>query len=123
MDEGRVYLTGISCGTEAIWDYLAEHANEIVAAAVPIAGGMPPGAGCGPAAVPVWAFHGERDEVFPAGDVSSQIETLKDCDGAQLELTLYPDTFTTHGRGPTTSRRATTSTPGCCSSTSADAGR
>lgn len=93
VDEARVYLTGISCGAEATWDYLAEHGDDLVAAAAPIAGAMPPGTGCAPAAVPVWAFHGEDDEFFTSRDVSSQIQKLKDCDGAQVELTLYPDPF------------------------------
>ena len=34
----RVYLTGVSCGAIGVWDYIAVHGDELIAAAVPIAG-------------------------------------------------------------------------------------
>lgn len=99
VDPSRVYLTGISCGAIGIWDYLATHGDEVVAAAVPISGHALwalEEAGCAPLAkVPVWAFHGADDEVVPVSYVEEQIDEIHACDGADaaaLELTVYPDT-------------------------------
>ena len=38
IDPSRVYLTGLSCGAIGLWNYLGAHGNELVAAAIPIAG-------------------------------------------------------------------------------------
>jgi predicted peptidase len=66
VDRGRVYLTGQSCGAYGAWDYLAAHRNDVVAAAVLIAGDGNPAlaeAGCALARVPIWAIHGDSDPV------------------------------------------------------------
>jgi predicted peptidase len=60
VDPTGVYLTGYSCGAVGVWDYLGDHTNEAVAAAVPIAGDGRPAiekAGCDLGKVPIWAFH------------------------------------------------------------------
>ena len=73
VDPTRIYVTGLSCGAIGLWNYLAAHRNELVAAAVPIAGygiGAVELAGCDLARVPIWAFHGSADENVPVrGDV------------------------------------------------------
>lgn len=98
IDGSRIYLTGISCGGIGVWDYLAEHGDEVVAAAVPIAGHALwalQKSGCAPlATVPVWAFHGAKDDIVPVADVEGQIDRIRACDGAEsveTELTVYPD--------------------------------
>jgi predicted peptidase len=98
VDGSRVYLTGISCGAIAIWDYLAAHGGEVVAAAVPISGHAMwalEEAGCAPLAeVPVWAFHGALDDTVPVSYVEGQRDEIQACDGAasiEMQLTIYPD--------------------------------
>ena len=99
VDPARVYLTGISCGAIGMWDYLAAHSDEVVAAALPISGhalwALEKG-GCLPLTeVPIWALHGADDEIVPVDYVEGQIEEIGACDGAQsveAELTVYPDT-------------------------------
>lgn len=97
VDPERIYLTGISCGAIGIWDYLAEAENNLVAAAVPIAGHPVwaiEKAGCEAARTPVWEFHGEHDEVVPVNFVEESIEQLQACTDplpSELELTVYPD--------------------------------
>ncbi len=82
VDPKRIYLTGLSCGAIGLWNYLAVHSDELVAAAVPIAGyGIGPVefAGCNIARVPIWAFHGSADENVPVrGDVYP-VTTLQAC--------------------------------------------
>jgi predicted peptidase len=98
VDRSRVYLTGISCGAIGLWDYLAVNGGEVVAAAVPISGHARwalEKAGCAPlATVPVWAFHGAKDDTVPLAFVEGQIDQIRACDGAEsveTELTVYPD--------------------------------
>jgi dienelactone hydrolase len=96
VDPDRVYLTGLSCGAIGSWDYLGEHTNEVVAAAVLICGDGNPAfakAGCSLGKVPIWAFHGDADPtVDPAGSIDA-IASLKACTSppaVDAKLTTYP---------------------------------
>ena len=97
VDPTRIYVTGLSCGAIGLWNYLAAHRNELVAAAVPIAGygiGAVELAGCDLARVPIWAFHGSADENVPVrGDVYP-LTTLQACTNpapADARLKVYLD--------------------------------
>jgi dienelactone hydrolase len=98
VDPTRVYVTGLSCGAFGIWEYLARYHDDLqVAAAVPIAGdGRPAWAPsyCGLASTPLWAFHGELDDVVnPLGSIEP-LTALADCAGVppgEARLTVYPD--------------------------------
>ncbi len=92
VDPTRVYVTGLSCGAIGLWNYLAVHGDELVAAAVPIAGygiGAVQLAGCDLGRVPIWAFHGSADENVPVrGDVYP-LTTLQACtDPAPVDARL-----------------------------------
>lgn len=92
VDPKRIYVTGLSCGAIGLWNYLAAHGDELVAAAVPIAGygvGAVELAGCNLARVPIWAFHGSADENVPVhGDVYP-MTTLQACtDPAPVDARL-----------------------------------
>lgn len=98
VDPARVYLTGLSCGAIGSWDYFAAHGDEVVAAAVLISGHAERAleeAGCAPLTeVPVWAFHGELDNIIPMIRVEGPIDEIQNCEGAdavELELTVYPN--------------------------------
>lgn len=97
VDKRRVYLTGVSCGAIGVWDYIAVHGDELIAAAVPIAGHLVDAfaeAGCKLGRVPVWAFHGEDDEIVPVDlGVADPIADLKACADprpTEVRLTTYP---------------------------------
>ena len=98
VDRNRVYLTGISCGAIGMWDYLAAHTDEVVAAAVPIAGhaewALEKTTACDLGRVPVWAFHGALDEVVPVVNIEGPMDQIRACEDpapAEMELTVYPD--------------------------------
>jgi predicted peptidase len=96
VDEGRVYLTGISCGAIGSWDYLGAHGDEVVAGAVLIAGHANDAfaqAGCALGRVPIWAFHGGADRIVPKRHIVGPITDLKECTGPRsvdVRLTIYP---------------------------------
>jgi predicted esterase len=96
IDPTRIYLTGLSCGAIGSWDYLGEHTDETVAAAVLICGNGLPAfakAGCNLGKVPIWAFHGEADmTVDPKGSIDT-VASLKACTNpppVDVKLTTYP---------------------------------
>lgn len=64
VDTDRIYLTGLSMGGYGTW-YLATKYPERFAAIVPIASGGDPEKACALKDVPVWAFHGAKDDVIP----------------------------------------------------------
>lgn len=93
VDPDRVYLSGMSMGGAGTW-HLAVARPDRFAAIAPVCGyhTWPEGDPSPVAAirhVPVWAFHGEEDEVVPADASRALIDTLEAC-GGNVRLTLYP---------------------------------
>lgn len=99
VDPTRVYATGLSCGAIGTWEYLAQYGNEQVAAAIPIAGdgrGAWATAGCDLASVPLWAFHGELDDVVsPQGSIvpMTNIQACPGVSADRAKLTIYPGLY------------------------------
>lgn len=79
IDPSRIYITGWSQGGFLSLLYAAEY-PERVAAVVSIAGGFPANANDRPAnvctieSVPIWAFHGDMDDIV---SVNSSIESIE----------------------------------------------
>jgi predicted peptidase len=93
VDPERVVLTGLSMGGTGAW-HLAATAPERFAALVPVCGQRTWFIGDAPPTyalrrVPVWAFHGEDDEVVEADASRVQVAALRAA-GADARLTLYP---------------------------------
>jgi len=94
VDPSRVYLTGISCGAYAAYEYVAEYGASQIAAMVAVAGDGRLAwerVGCALGDVPIWAFHGDADgEVSPEGSIEP-LTKLDDCQSAkEHRLTVYP---------------------------------
>ena len=95
-DPDRVYLTGLSCGAYGAWMYLAENSIAQIAAMVPIAGPADEAwaaAGCELGVVPIWAFHGDADDVVPIATQSVPVGELAACPSPpreDVEFTAYP---------------------------------
>lgn len=61
INKNRVYTLGISMGGYAVWDAI-QRRKDIFAAAVPICGGGDPSL-CGSiSSIPIWSWHGTKDE-------------------------------------------------------------
>jgi predicted peptidase len=90
IDRTRVYCTGLSMGGYGTWRLVAKY-PERFAAAVPICGGGEPAAMAqGLRRVPIWAFHGARDEVVPLNESEKMVKAVR-CAGGDVRLTVYPD--------------------------------
>lgn len=90
IDPDRVYLTGLSLGGE--WTYgWASTKPERFAAIAPVCGTWTPAVACHLKKVPVWAFHGARDDVVPLAGDQAMIEAINAC-GGDARLTVYPET-------------------------------
>jgi len=88
VDEGAIYLTGISMGGRGAWE-LAMTYPEMFAALAPIAGGGDPANIANLIDIPVWAFHGDADNVVPIEENIRMVDALEAI-GGDVEFTVYP---------------------------------
>ena len=88
-DPDRVILTGLSRGGHATWRWGAAEPGRFAAIA-PVAGRGVPATACGLKDVPVWAFHGDRDDVVTPEGSFAMARAIRAC-GGQPRLTIYPD--------------------------------
>jgi predicted peptidase len=83
INEGQVYLTGLSCGARGIADYLAHYGGKDIAATVLISGDLSPAwaaRGCSLARdLPIWAFHGAADDIVPDTGDRATMDHLESC--------------------------------------------
>ena len=88
IDPTRIYITGQSMGGVGSWGAIAQH-PELFAAAVPVCGAWRVEDAATMAAVPVWAFHGEKDPAVPvkfSRDLTAAITKA----GGVAKYTEYP---------------------------------
>lgn len=90
VDPDRVYLTGLSRGGHATWRWGAA-APDRFAALAPVAGRGDPATACELKDVPVWAFHGDRDDVVEPEGSFAMAQAIRACGGREGRLTIYPD--------------------------------
>ncbi len=96
IDPKRVYLTGLSMGGFGTWR-LGVAAPERFAALVPVCGGGSPievilsGAGKRDRLkeIPIWAFHGEKDEVVRPEQSKEMVTVFQRIGNERARLTLY----------------------------------
>jgi len=89
VDPARVYVTGLSMGGYGTWSLLAT-VPEKIAAAVPVCGGGDPGTAAKFAKVPVWVFHGAKDNAVPLASSERMVEAMKKA-GGEPKITVYPE--------------------------------
>ncbi len=90
VDPDRTYLTGLSRGGHATWRWAAAE-PERFAAIAPVAGRGDPSTACALKDLPVWAFHGDRDDVVPPEGSFAMARAIRACGGRISRLTIYPD--------------------------------
>jgi predicted peptidase len=93
VDPDRVYLTGLSMGGFGVWALATEYPKHFAAVA-PICGGGRrlldfPNRLRNIVHLPVWCFHGDRDEEIPVVETLKLIEALKSY-GGDVRCSVYP---------------------------------
>ena len=85
----QIYLVGYSMGGYGVWQTAAAHPTRF-AAIVPICGGGDPDDTGSLTDFPIWAFHGERDEVVPVAESERMVEAIRAAGGSP-RLTVLPN--------------------------------
>lgn len=90
VDRERIYLTGHSMGARGTW-FLASHNPQKFAAIVPMADGpLELTWAKSLKDVPVWTFHGTKDDLAPFERTEQFVKTLKSL-GAEVKFTPLPE--------------------------------
>jgi predicted peptidase len=90
-DHSRIYLTGISMGGYGTWRWAAQHPEKF-AAIIPICGGGDPARADRLIHMPIWAFHGGKDDIVPLSETVKMVDAVK-ASGGKVVLTVYPDLY------------------------------
>jgi predicted peptidase len=89
IDTKRIYITGLSMGGFGTWDLISRYPDKF-AAAVPICGGGDPRQAEKIARIPIWCFHGTKDNAVKVERSRDMIEAIKKA-GGKPKYTEYPD--------------------------------
>ena len=107
VDRSRLYVTGLSMGGYGTWHLLATY-PELFAAGIPICGGgdpnrykerddprwvpfvFPEGRVSLLGGVPIWAFHGAKDQTVPEMESARLVRRLRSL-GNPVRYTVYPE--------------------------------
>jgi len=107
IDPDRIVVTGFSLGGMGTWSFAARH-PDLVSAAVPVAGRPTDEMVRGWGNIPVFAIHGDRDDVVPIGPTRDAIAKLS-ARGVVAEL-VELEGFT-HFQTPSYARPLTAAVP------------
>ena len=92
VNTNRIYLTGLSMGGIGTLDLAIRYPKRF-AALIPIAFRIEDGWDlCIIKDIPLWGFHGQKDDIIPVSKAQSVINTLIACGGNPL-FTIYPDLY------------------------------
>jgi pimeloyl-ACP methyl ester carboxylesterase len=89
VDQDRLYLTGLSMGGFGSWNYALAYPDRFAAIA-PICGGSDPKDAARIDHLPVWAFHGAKDDLVPEKYSAEMVQALKKLK-APVRYTVYPE--------------------------------
>jgi len=90
VDQKRIHLTGLSMGGFGTWACLAKE-PDLYASGVPICGGGDPNNARILKDIPIWAFHGEKDEAVPVEKTREMEAAILKDGGKKLLVTYYPE--------------------------------
>lgn len=89
VDQDRVYLTGLSMGGFGTWELAMKHPEEFAAIA-PVCGGGDTTEAWKLRYVPIWCFHGAKDDVVLPMQSEKMVNAVKQYN-PDVRFTLYPD--------------------------------
>jgi predicted peptidase len=89
VDEDRIYVTGISMGGFGTWALAFDQPQRFAALGV-ICGRGDPAKAALLKHVPIWVFHGAKDQTVPLKDSQDMVEALQAAGGSP-KFSVYPD--------------------------------
>ncbi len=89
VDKNRIYVTGLSMGGYGTWSLAMKYPHRFSAIA-PICGGGNERTVCKLKDMPIWVFHGVKDNVVPIYESQKLVDALKKC-GNDVKFTIYPE--------------------------------
>lgn len=89
IDSNRIYITGFSYGGYGTWDAISRK-PAFFAAAAPLCGGGDTLMAQKIINVPVWAFHGGKDDIVSPTQTTAMVNAIKTA-GGNAKITIYPD--------------------------------
>jgi predicted peptidase len=89
IDAERIYVAGQSDGGYGTWNLITQR-PDLFAAAIPLCGGGDPKTAARIARMPLWVFHGRRDDVIPVNESRKMIEAIQKA-GGHPRYTEYPN--------------------------------
>lgn len=91
VDVEKIYVTGLSMGGYGVWALAEKHPN-VFAAIAPIAGGGDTSKVDLLRHLPVWCFHGGKDQIVPVSESESMMNELQK-DNTLSKFTIYSDRY------------------------------
>lgn len=98
VDLARIYLTGLSMGGFGSWNLGLAHPERFAAIAPVCGGGDPlvlllgdPNKREALRSLPVWAFHGARDQVVRLDESERMVNAMRRIGANNVQLTVYPE--------------------------------
>jgi predicted peptidase len=88
IDTNRLYIMGLSMGGYGSWDAVCRWPGRFAAAA-PVCGGADPAQANLLVNTPIWAFHGDADQVVSPDLTRNMIQAIKEA-GGEPKYTEYP---------------------------------
>ncbi|HJW17857.1 MAG TPA: dienelactone hydrolase family protein [Flavisolibacter sp.] len=89
VNSNKVYLTGLSMGGYGTWDLAMKHPEEFAAIA-PICGGGDASGAWKLRNIPIWCFHGAKDNVVPLAASENMVKAAKEYNH-DVKFTVYPN--------------------------------
>lgn len=86
IDQGRIFLTGLSMGGYGTWTLAANQPSRFAAVA-PICGGGNPEHAEQLKDVPIWVFHGDQDKPVPFEKSEVMVEAIRKAGGTKIRFT------------------------------------
>lgn len=81
IDQRRIYVTGISMGGYGAWQVAVDYPDKF-AAVIPLCGGLNDSTQvCKINRIPVWTFHGTKDDIISIQETESLVRGLRQCKG------------------------------------------
>ncbi len=90
VDKDRIYVTGLSMGGFGTWALAAAYPDRFAALA-PICGGGNAADAKKLKNLPIWVFHGAKDNVVPPSRSENMVQALKEAGATHVKFTLYPN--------------------------------